>query len=91
MPDPSRSIDTSADTASWCRVRRVGIDGLGSRGRGELEAADRRDVADRLVLTLGVVPADPRIQLGLGLLEAREPPVGEQFLADRLVEWTDSL
>lgn len=39
--------------------------------------------------TVGVVVGDPRVELGLGLLQRGEAPVGEELFAEALVEPLD--
>src|SRR5438876_10734594 len=62
---------------------------LGRDPLEELEAPDRRHVADPLVFTLEVVVGHPGVQLGLSLLDRAEPTTVEQLRAHRLAQPLD--
>src|ERR671911_1357556 len=67
----------------------VTVDDLECWWAGEFEAADRRDVAETLVLPLVVVAGDPDIETALHLLESVEGVVREELLAHGLVQAFD--
>jgi hypothetical protein len=67
----------------------LAVDDLEGRGSGELEAADRGDVADALVLAVGVVVADPCVEGPLRVAETDQARLGKELLAHGLVEPLD--
>ena len=91
--DASGSIDPPRDRASGSRrsvFTLIRVDDLLIGRIDELEATDRRDVADRLMLALGVVGRDPGVELGLSVLDRGErASFDEEFLSHRLVQPLD--
>jgi hypothetical protein len=69
--------------------RSIRIDDLGGGPRHELEAPDRWDVPDPLVLPLEVVVGDPSVERCLRVLDRSGPPPREKLGAHRLVQPLD--
>lgn len=88
--DAALLIDSSADDLCWWLRFRFGcdvtVDDLKGRPFLELEASDRRDVTDSLVLSVVVVVGNPRIQGRLCLLDRVEAVLREELLAHGLVQ-----
>jgi hypothetical protein len=91
--DASVAVDTPTDDLSWRRElgfgRDVTVDNLERCRSRQLEAADRRDVAEALVLALVVVVGDPGIEGSLHVIDRIEARVREGLLSHRLVQALD--
>jgi len=82
--DAARSVHPTTDRPSRTRsvfLPLVGIDDLFLRRGDELEATDRRDVSDRLVLAISVVAPYPAVELELRLLDGGEDQPVEELLS----------